>query len=291
MGFFSNLFKKQGCTLCGKEAGALGRTKLKDGEYVCSDCVRGCSRYVRASEFTKDELVEHMEYMKKQGRIFDQCFAEAKGDTFPSTNREQRITFYDEMGMFLIGDYKNNDHKLYPELFRYDQVAAWEPYVKYGSPKEGSKEKPFQEYGVKITLYKPADLSGALKQDTIGMRSHPYVKHPITICFSKNEKDYEQHDYSYDVMSKFDFIFGVNDDKRGLFSFRSKDEKRKDQALKDMGKMLSAAAKAAKAGEDSEEMAAAMEQFDKTKESADAALSRGVSRYSNAADAVEASCE
>ena len=31
MGFFSNLFAKQNCAVCGKECGTLHRSKLRDG--------------------------------------------------------------------------------------------------------------------------------------------------------------------------------------------------------------------------------------------------------------------
>ncbi len=152
MGLFGNLFKKQECRLCGKECGTLGRTKLRDDEYVCKDCIRSCSRYVRVSEFTKNDLIGHIDYMKMQDRIYNECFLNEKRTSYPSAGREQAITFCDEIGMFEIADRRNSDNKIYHELFRYDQVASYEPYVKYGSPKEDKKEPPFEEYGIKITL-------------------------------------------------------------------------------------------------------------------------------------------
>ncbi len=291
MGLFGNLFKKQTCTLCGAECGTLGRTKLRDDEYVCKDCVRKCSRYARVSEFTKDELMGHMEYMKQQERMYQEYFQNGKKSAYPSSTREQAITFCDEIGMFEITDRRNADHKEYHELFRYDQVASYEPYVKYGSAKEGSSEKPFEEYGIKLTLFGARDLNMNTSKDLIGRRSHPYVKQPITVCFSKDEKEYNRSDYSVNAIHHLDFILGVNDDQRALFSFKgSKNQQRQNEALKDMGKMFSAAFKAAKAGEGSEEAEAAQEQFMKTKASADANLTHGLSKYSDAADAVEEKC-
>ena len=35
MGFFSNLFAKQNCAVCGKECGTLHRSKLRDGQFLC----------------------------------------------------------------------------------------------------------------------------------------------------------------------------------------------------------------------------------------------------------------
>lgn len=291
MGLFGNLFKKQNCTLCGKECGTLGRTKLRDDEYVCSDCIRQCSRYIRASEMTKDELIGHIEYMKTQERIYNECFMNAKRTSYPGAGREMEIVFCDEIGMFEILDRKKSDHKMYHELFRYDQVGSYEPYVKYGSPKEGTKEKAFEEYGVTITLLGSRDIPMNPSGDMIGRRAHPYVKQPITICFSKDEKEYNRSDYSVNAVQHFNAIFGVNDDQTALFSFKgSKNQQRKNEALKDMGKMFSATLKAAKAGEGSEAESAAMEQFARTKASSDANLTHGLSKYTEAADAAEAKC-
>ena len=38
MGFFSNLFAKQNCAVCGKECGTLHRSKLRDGQFLCDYC-------------------------------------------------------------------------------------------------------------------------------------------------------------------------------------------------------------------------------------------------------------
>ena len=42
MGFFSNLFAKQNCAVCGKECGTLHRSKLRDGQFLCDDCGDKC---------------------------------------------------------------------------------------------------------------------------------------------------------------------------------------------------------------------------------------------------------
>ncbi len=294
MGLFGGLFKKQSCTLCGKECGTLGRTKLRDDEYVCKDCVRECSRYVRVSEFTRDQLLGHIEYMKQQERIYNECFLNAKRSSYPSAGREQAVTFCDEIGMFEITDRKNNDHKMYHELFRYDQVAGYEPYVTYktvSSDDRKKTEKVFEEYGVKITLFGTRDLTMNTPEELRGRKSHPYVKHPIVVCFSGDEKEFNRHNDSVNVIGHFDHIFGVNDDHTGLFSFApSKNKQRDNEALKDMGKMFAATFKAAKAGAGTQEQDAAAEQFAQTKASADANLTHGLSVYSVAADAAEQKC-
>lgn len=45
--FFKKTFGKQACTLCGNECGVMHRTKIKGGEFVCNDCKRKCSMFVR----------------------------------------------------------------------------------------------------------------------------------------------------------------------------------------------------------------------------------------------------
>ena len=74
--FFKKTFGKQACTLCGNECGVMHRTKIKGGEFVCNDCKRKCSMFVRLSEMTKEEVSEHIEYMKRQEKLYQTCFVE-----------------------------------------------------------------------------------------------------------------------------------------------------------------------------------------------------------------------
>ncbi len=78
MGFFQNLFGKKTCALCGKECGMMHRTKVKNGEYVCSDCTSQCSKFVRLSRLTTDEVRGHIEYMRRQNRLFEEVFSTAR---------------------------------------------------------------------------------------------------------------------------------------------------------------------------------------------------------------------
>lgn len=75
MGFidwFKGTFGKQTCAFCGNEVGMMKRTKIKNKEFICNDCGCGCSRYIQKYRYTKDELLGHMEYMKRQGRLYEQ---------------------------------------------------------------------------------------------------------------------------------------------------------------------------------------------------------------------------
>ena len=87
MGFFSNLFAKQNCAVCGKECGTMHRSKLRDGQFLCDDCGDQCSKYIRLSELTLDEAKEHMAYMARMKRVFDEVFnkTELRVNAYPST--------------------------------------------------------------------------------------------------------------------------------------------------------------------------------------------------------------
>ena len=100
MGFFSNLFAKQNCAVCGKECGTMHRSKLRDGQFLCDDCGNKCSKYIRLSELTLDEAKEHMEYMARMKRVFDEVFdkTEFRVNAYPSTPTQMGLVFCDELG-------------------------------------------------------------------------------------------------------------------------------------------------------------------------------------------------
>ena len=106
MGFFSNLFAKQNCAVCGKECGTLHRSKLRDGQFLCDDCGNKCSKYIRLSELTLDEAKEHMEYMARMKWVFDKVFnkTEFRVNAYPSTPTQMGLVFCDELGMLYIDD-------------------------------------------------------------------------------------------------------------------------------------------------------------------------------------------
>ena len=272
--WFKKRFGKQICAFCGQEVGMLKRDKIKNDEFICHDCRRTCSQYIQVYRYTKDELLGHMEYMKRQGKLVE-SLRELKGYRIPSASR-QGIIFYDEVGMFRAYN-ADKDDKYAMEMIRYDQVAKYEPYCIETEPTEAGKEKEFKEGGVKITLVGGrTDLSQLPK----GLRAHPYITEEITIKLDKTNMIYVDN-----IIQYFDTIFGVKDDTKALFNFGlTKQQKREGEALKAMGSMFGAAIKAAKTGEVSEDAAAkvadAMNKVD------DAATS-GLSKYSRLADEAE----
>lgn len=283
MGFVDWLkgtFGKQACAFCGNEVGMLSRTKIKNKEFICNDCKRTCSRYIQVYRMTKDELLGHMEYMKRQERLYNEIVGEPSR-VVPSASSEQSIEFYDESGMFRIRD-NDYDGRYTKELFRYDQVAKYERFCNESEPDEAGKPKVFDSCGVTITL---VGCDTNLSEVPKGLRSHPYITQEIEVVVNKRDKHIGELEVNQ-IISHFDYIFGVNDNTKGLFNFGpTKQQRREGEAMKAVGSMFAAAVQAAKTGEVSEDDAAkvtdAMNKMDD-------ATTSGLAEYSRRADAAEA---
>ena len=293
--FFKNIFGKKTCAFCGGECGMLNRTKIKGDEYICGKCDDMCSFHIQKYRFTKDELRGHMEYMKRSDRIYKEVILPnvQKHECYPSATSRQGIEFFDDFGMFRIIDGSKDNKEQYPkELFRYDQVESYEIYVDEDESDEPGKPKEFIEAGIKITLVgNTVENTFGKEQKASGresaLRVHPYITEPITVCFAKNEREKEDYfKYADNVITHFNYIFGVNDDQKGLFSFgMSKAEKRDLLGAVAFVKTAASAVKAAKDGEVSEETKAEIEEnFNKMEDAA----SDGLAVYTRAADSAEA---
>ena len=284
MGFFSNLFGKKTCALCGAECGVMHRDKIKNKEYVCSDCARKCSQFVRLSEMDKETVREHIDFMAKRNRIHEQCFK--KTSLYPSTVKEFAIEFCDDIGMLSIFDRRNVKNKVNREVIRYDEIASYEYYKETDKPSDGGAET-FKEDGVILRLVQPLGFNDA--QAKKGLRPHPYIKREIKLCFRKSEKD---TDYADNALQHLDFIFGVHDSERGLFSFGlSKAQKRDLKATTDMAKIMGGIINAAVSGNADPNDPALQEQMAKAQESVADAKSGGLAVYSRRADEAENSVE
>ena len=58
------LFSKEKCFICGKEAGALNRIKIKSGEFICMDCRRKCHPFVHIAYLTKEQVEAQIEELE-----------------------------------------------------------------------------------------------------------------------------------------------------------------------------------------------------------------------------------
>lgn len=286
--FFKNIFGKKTCAFCGGECGMMSRTKIKGDEYICNKCDDLCSEFIRKSRYTKPELEGHIEYMKRSNRIYNEVILPSikKHECYPSATRRQGVEFFDDYGMFRIMDNSRDTSGRYPtELIRYDQVASYEPYIEEAEPDEPGKPKVFQEGGIKLTLVGAADDASSLRK---GLCAHPYITEPINICFATNENEKENYlRYVDNVIHHFNYIFGVNDDSRGLFSFgMTKKEKRDLMGTVAFAKTAIEAAKVAKSGEEmsDEKMAEIQENLNKI----DDAQTGGLAEYTRRANEAEA---
>lgn len=282
MGFVDWLkgtFGKQACAFCGNQVGMLKRTKIKNKEFICTDCGYGCSRYIQKYRFTKDELLGHMEYMKRQDRLYNEILGDPSR-VVPSATEKMSIEFFDDAGMFRIRDRDANQRYL-KELIRYDQVAKYEAYCDEAEPDEPGKEKIFGECGVKLTLVGGSD---DLSQLPKGCRAHPYITDEITVCVNTRDKHIGMLEVQH-IVAHFDYIFGVNDNTKGLFSFGpTTQQKREGEALKAVTGMFGAAIQAARTGEVSEDAA------DKVRDAmnkVEDAATGGLAKYTRLADEAE----
>ena len=284
--FFKNIFGKKTCAFCGGECGMMSRTKIKGDEYICSKCDDMCSNFIRKSRFTKPELEGHMEYMKRSDRIYKEVILPnvQKHECYPSATQRQGIEFFDDFGMFRIMDGSRDHKENYPkELFRYDQVASYEPYYEEAEPEEAGKPKVFHEGGIIIRLVGALDDTTKMQK---GLRAHPYITEEIKVCFATNDREKENYlKYAENAIHHFDYIFGV--ESKGLFSFgMSKQEKRDLKAAVAFTKTAFDAVKVAKNGGEitDEKKAEIMENMN----AIDDAQTGGLSKYTRAADSAEA---
>ena len=284
--FFKNIFGKKTCAFCGGECGMMSRTKIKGDEYICSKCDDMCSNFIRKSRFTKTELEGHMEYMKRSDRIYKEVILPnvQKHECYPSATQRQGIEFFDDFGMFRIIDGSRDNKENYPkELFRYDQVASYEPYYEEAEPEEAGKPKVFHEGGIIIRLVGALDDTTKMQK---GLRAHPYITEEIKVCFATNDREKENYlKYAENAIHHFDYIFGV--ESKALFSFgMSKQEKRDLKAAVAFTKTAFDAIKVAKNGGEitDEKKAEIMENMN----AIDDAQTGGLAQYTRAADAAEA---
>ena len=210
MGFFSNIFGKQECSFCGNQVSVLNRDALVNKEgYICKDCSKKCSESVNIGRFTKQQVEEHMKYMEKQNELYEKAFV-------PVENKqrfmcvETGIEFADEIAMFRYVSPKANK-KVYKELFRYDQIKSYEPYLVNNTNSEGKK---YSEVGVKIKLYCSFDPSE--KQFANSKNYHPYVEE-LKIPRHKNVDSFN-NDPLIDYLDK---LFGKYEDNSVLGGIKS----------------------------------------------------------------------
>ena len=181
MGFLSNLFSKQTCELCGKEVGALSRSKLNDGKYICYDCTKNCSAFFPVVRYSLEEVKQHIEYMKKMDSFCKEVFdKDTNKKDFALMFQKTGIRLSDSLGMFEIITSKTKQ-KNYRELFRYDQI--WD-FKLYGKENTGENvTKKYNETGIKIKMISKLDNDPLINvSNNYDVFKHPYAQEFEVLC-------------------------------------------------------------------------------------------------------------
>ena len=211
------LFSKEECAFCGNKVGFFSRKKLVNNEgYVCKACEQKCSSLINVSHFTKAELKEHMEYMAKENKLYEEAFVpldKSKKERFVCISTG--VECADEIAMFRYIS-PAADKKVYKELIRYDQIKDYEPYYKNNTSSDGKK---YAEVGLTIRLNCSRPKFGEAEGSVTGKGNrsyHPYI-HEIQVPTARNVDSFS----SYGLKDHLDKVFGVYEDTSVVGSIKS----------------------------------------------------------------------
>ncbi|MCR8967313.1 DUF4428 domain-containing protein [Streptococcus zalophi] len=224
MGLFEK-FKKQTCAFCGGKADLLKRKKLKDDNYICAECQKKTSGFLVFEKLDKASVDEHMLYMMKQNALYEQEFVNT--DITFAGNTRNRIEFSNDIGMFHIISRETRTRD-YQELFRYDAVRDYSPYLKEHHAIRDDDTVAYDYMGVKIILFcKNPDIVDVSANLSESSSAHPFLQE--VFIKTKLNVDREDVDEVMDeidsIIRKFDYLFGKIDVKRtfGLSSSEKRD--------------------------------------------------------------------
>ena len=118
------LFSKEECFVCGKKVGALSRTKIKSGEFICMDCQKMGHPFMHLTGMHRDQVEAMFAEMKESEKHFQETQS-----GFRKTGRMtlgNSWTFYDNMqtGEFVL---ETPETKNYPNHFVY-QMKEVRPF-------------------------------------------------------------------------------------------------------------------------------------------------------------------
>ena len=277
------LFSKEECVFCGDKVGALHRKRLVNNEgYICKNCENKCSALINVGRFTKSELEEHIKYMERQNKLYEEVFEDLdKSQKERFVCIETGVEFANEIAMFAFISPACNKREN-KELFRYDQIKSYEPYMVANTNSQGGKK--YLEVGIIIKLY--CSFTPDNKQFAGSRNYHPYVEE-IKVPRHKNVDD-----FSNDPMMKYlDKLFGRYEDTSlvgGIkSSFIGTNKQREQMKVASEGlKALGSLAKSKMTGNE-EDSAKAKENLDVLKNDAADLATGNRATYTKVANAVE----
>jgi hypothetical protein len=280
------LFSKETCTFCGKEAGAMSRIKLRSKEYMCKDCEALCSKYIEPSRLTRDEILAHMEDMRKKVILYNNVFEPYPNkDATIGRGKEGGVIFCDDLGMFQVKDNVTHKNRNLPELFRYDQVSNYSYFL----DKTGSSGGDRVDMGVSISL-RTVDRFNSTNNSLHPAKSISADEIKLVLYKSLADKEIRsRQNVPQSIIGKFDVIFGKHDTSKAMFQSFSKSDMRNIQAGTEILKSGLAMFKAQKAQNSGEEInqTAYDAQMQTTGNAMNDALTGGLAQYTRNADEAE----
>lgn len=122
------LFQKVSCAECGKQFGGLLKTKLKDGEYLCSDCMRIVPTFMHNTFFASYTL-EGFRALKSYVEISNQEFK----PRFSETASYYSIHIDEDSALFYLGKKISED----TIFFKFSNVDSFDLDFNAKELKEG----------------------------------------------------------------------------------------------------------------------------------------------------------
>ena len=121
------LFSKEICIICGNEAGAMSRTKLNNGTFLCSNCVAktGLSQGFTINTLkglAEDEIKKRIEYHEK-----DMKENSERVSNFNATYQVGGYIWFDDNNKWFVfpqGTFSSKINNCY--VFKYDEIIDFE---------------------------------------------------------------------------------------------------------------------------------------------------------------------
>ena len=179
MGFFSKLFEKKTCAICGGEIGLLGNRKLEDGN-MCKTCAGKLSPFFsdRRSS-TVAQIQEQLAYREENKK------AVAAFNTTLSLGDDTKLLVDEDAGKFMVTDARNLLQEN-PDVLDFSQVTGCQVDIEEDRDEEMRKDDEGNEVS-----YTPPRYNYRYDFTVVIHVNHPYFNE---ISFQLNDTSVETTD-------------------------------------------------------------------------------------------------
>lgn len=176
MGFFSKLFDKKECAICGKEIGMFGNRKLEDGN-MCKDCAAKLSPWFsERRSSTVAEIEEQLAYREENKKA-----VEAFNVTL-SLGTGMKVLMDENAGKFMVTR-ERNFKNANPDVLDFSQVTGCQLDIEEHRTEETREDKEGNEIS-----YQPPRYYYSYDFHMVIRVNHPYFDE---ISFNLNSSDVE----------------------------------------------------------------------------------------------------